>query len=171
MEEFTMIPIQCILHPTDFSAGSEATLQLACAVACDYNARLIIVYVAEFPMSGSGEGVITPDPAKYEEELFHRFHQLKAHHPDLDLDRRLVLDDDPAQAIVEQARANACDLIIMATHGRTGLGRLFLGSVAEEVIRKAPCPVLTVRMSRPRMTKAKRAEPAKVKAALTAPAN
>jgi nucleotide-binding universal stress UspA family protein len=166
-----MIPVHCILHPTDFSAGSEATLQLACAVARDYNARLAIVYVVTFPLSGSGEGVIAPDPAKYKEELFRRFHQLKAQHPDIDLERRLILDDDPAQAIVEQAHANACDLIIMATHGRTGVSRLFLGSVAEDVIRKAPCPVLTVRMSRTRTTKPKRAEPAKAKAALSAPAN
>lgn len=56
-----------------------------------------------------------------------------------------LLDGDPATVIVRHAEATACDLIVMGTHGRTGLGRMFLGSVAEQVMRRAPCPVLTVK--------------------------
>jgi nucleotide-binding universal stress UspA family protein len=55
----------------------------------------------------------------------------------------------PATEILRTARALECDLIVMGTHGRTGVGRLLMGSVAEEVLRKAPCPVLTVKTAIP----------------------
>jgi universal stress protein A len=58
---------------------------------------------------------------------------------------RLVTMGIPYQNIVEMATAESVDLIVMATHGRTGLGHLVLGSVAERVVRLAPCPVLTIR--------------------------
>ena len=54
-------------------------------------------------------------------------------------------EGDPATEILQFAQQIKCDLIVMGTHGRTGLGRLFLGSVAEQVLRKAPCAVLTVK--------------------------
>jgi nucleotide-binding universal stress UspA family protein len=56
-----------------------------------------------------------------------------------------VVTGEPSQAIVEHAKTGAFDLIVMSTQGRTGLTHLFLGSVAERVLRSAPCPVLTVR--------------------------
>src|SRR5262249_59188485 len=61
----------------------------------------------------------------------------------------LVREGDPVAEILRAARARDCDLIVMGTHGRTGLRRLLLGSVAEGVMRKAPCPVLTARPSSP----------------------
>ncbi len=60
------------------------------------------------------------------------------------VDRRLLVGD-PATEIVRIAEEEPCDVVVMGTHGRTGLGRLLMGSVAEEVLRKAPCPVLTVK--------------------------
>jgi nucleotide-binding universal stress UspA family protein len=57
----------------------------------------------------------------------------------------LLADGIPAEEIVKVASDRGCDLIVMGTHGRTGVGRLLLGSVAEEVMRKAPCPVLTLK--------------------------
>ena len=56
-----------------------------------------------------------------------------------------VITGRPAQSIIEHAGSAGCDLIVMATHGRTGLSHAVMGSVAERVLRKAPCPVLTVR--------------------------
>jgi nucleotide-binding universal stress UspA family protein len=63
--------------------------------------------------------------------------------------RYLLVEGNPAAEILSAAREGNCDLIVMGTHGRTGLNRLLMGSVAEEVVRKAPCPVLTVRADVP----------------------
>jgi nucleotide-binding universal stress UspA family protein len=60
-----------------------------------------------------------------------------------------IVDGFPGEEIVRVATEDNCDLIVMSTHGRTGLGRLLTGSVAEEVLRKAPCPVLTIRSPMP----------------------
>jgi nucleotide-binding universal stress UspA family protein len=63
--------------------------------------------------------------------------------------QHLLAEGDPATAILRAARDNHCDLIVMGTHGRTGLRRLLMGSVAEQVVRKAPCLVLTVKAGGP----------------------
>jgi nucleotide-binding universal stress UspA family protein len=60
-----------------------------------------------------------------------------------------IFQGDPATEILAAAEKIKCDLIVMGTHGRTGLGRLLMGSVAEQVVRKAPCPVLTVKTPLP----------------------
>jgi nucleotide-binding universal stress UspA family protein len=60
------------------------------------------------------------------------------------VERRLVIGD-PALEILDEAQESKVDLIVMGTHGRSGLGRLLMGSVAESVVRKAACPVLTVK--------------------------
>ncbi len=57
----------------------------------------------------------------------------------------MCVDGDPAREILRVAAENECDLIVMGTHGRTGLERVLMGSVAEAVSRKAPCPVLTAK--------------------------
>jgi nucleotide-binding universal stress UspA family protein len=69
----------------------------------------------------------------------------------------LVITGRPASAIVEEASAGRFDLIVMGTHGRTGLTHALLGSVAERVVQKAPCPVLTVRDAVPAAAKAESA--------------
>jgi nucleotide-binding universal stress UspA family protein len=70
---------------------------------------------------------------------------MKQAHPSLTILHRLV-DGDPASHILNISESAKADLIIMGTHGWTGLSRLLMGSVAEKVMRKAPCPVLTIRM-------------------------
>ena len=65
-----------------------------------------------------------------------------------------VHEGDPATQIVRVAQETRCDLIVLGTHGRTGLGRLLMGSVAEQVLRKAPCPVLTVKTPFPETSSA-----------------
>jgi nucleotide-binding universal stress UspA family protein len=69
-------------------------------------------------------------------------------HPAMDFCHRLV-EGEPAEEIIRVARELECDLIVMGTYGRTGLARFFTGSVAEEVMRGAPCPVVTVRVPMP----------------------
>lgn len=138
-----MLPIHTILHPTDFSERSQEALQMACGLARDYGARLILLHVAMPPTLVYAGGVLPPESdellARSREQLL----QLIVPDAGINIERRFV-EGDPATAILEQAEAGQVDLIVMGTHGRTGLGRLFMGSVAEEVARRAPCPVLTM---------------------------
>jgi nucleotide-binding universal stress UspA family protein len=144
-----MLPIRTILHPTDFSDRSGYALHLACALARDHGARVDILHVTPRPFLAYGEGVIPPDPEFVSQEARQR----------LDT-RRRIEEGDEAEVILRVARETPADLIVMGTHGRTGLGRLLMGSVAEQVVRRASCPVLTVSTPFPPTPDAPVAEPA-----------
>jgi nucleotide-binding universal stress UspA family protein len=145
-KETTMLPLGTILHPTDFSEHSEFAFRVACALARDYKARLILLHVLTPPMMVyGGEPVLAetwPSVKEVEEKL--RQLQNQAHHVRAEIQ---VLEGDPVDMILRAAEETHSDVIVMGTHGRTGLGRLLLGSVAESVIRKAPCPVLSAKPS------------------------
>ena len=81
-----------------------------------------------------------PEPAH--EELYHMLHQVLPTDPAVSHEHRLVTGD-PATAIVNLAEMEGAELIVMGTHGRTGLSRVLMGSVAELVVRRSKCPVLT----------------------------
>jgi nucleotide-binding universal stress UspA family protein len=138
-----MLPIRTILHPTDFSDRSGHALQLASALARDYQARLVLLHVIPRPVIGYGEGVIPPEPEFVREEAQEQLDRLAVPGGGVVAERRLG-EGDPAAVILHFAREAHADLVVMGTHGRTGLGRLLMGSVAEQVVRRAPCPVLTV---------------------------
>jgi nucleotide-binding universal stress UspA family protein len=138
-----MLPIRTILHPTDFSDRSRNALQLAAALARDYRARLVLLHVLPRPVVAYGDGLVPPDPEDLRAEVREELDRLTVPGPDLPTDRR-VAEGDPAGVILHLAREAPADLIVLGTHGRTGLGRLLMGSVAEQVVRRAPCPVLTV---------------------------
>ncbi len=139
-----MLPMRCILHPTDFSAPAAFAFQVACSLARDHEANLVITHVAspaEVLLYKKIVGRV--QPREYYQEIGDKLRQLKA--PDkVTLDYRLD-EGDPAKEIIRVARETKCGLIVLGTHGRTGLGRLLMGSVAEQVVRLAPCPVLTVK--------------------------
>jgi len=137
-----MLPIHTILHPTDFSEHSEHALQFASGLAKDYGAQLILVHVIVPPPVIYGEGLLTTD-VFVDREAQERLHQWPVPDERVHVTRQCV-EGDPATEIVRVARESAADLIIMGTHGRTGLSRLLMGSVAEQVVRQAPCPLLTV---------------------------
>jgi universal stress protein A len=139
-----MLPIRIVLHPTDFSDRSENAFRLACALARDYDARLVILHVADLPVLAYGEGVVPPDPEIYQASLRDQLEGLHIPIPGLRVERRFEEGDPPAE-ILRVADEIGADLIVLGTHGRTGLGRLLMGSVAERVMRKATCPVLTVK--------------------------
>jgi nucleotide-binding universal stress UspA family protein len=139
-----MLPIKTILHPTDFSERSDAAYRLAGALARDYDARLVIVHVAEPPVAIYGPDLILPPTESYEQPLRAKLQELTRRDPTIRVEERFV-EGDPAKEILRVAKETQCDLIVMGTHGRTGLGRLLMGSVAEQVVRKARCPVLTVK--------------------------
>lgn len=133
-----------ILFPVDFSTLGEAALDLATSLARDRGAKLLIVHVEEPPMAyGGGEmyyGIEEPD----REELMRMLSQVLPTDPTVGYEHRMLLGS-PATAIVHLAEKEGVDMIVMPTHGRTGLFRMLVGSVAEEVVRKAKCPVLTVK--------------------------
>jgi nucleotide-binding universal stress UspA family protein len=142
-----MLPIRKILHATDFSEHSESAFRLACALARDYAAPLVLLHVHS-PFVAYGDGLVAALPPDYTERLREDLRGLDPHDPRVVIERRLI-EGDPAAEVLRVARESGCDLIVLGTHGRTGLGRLLMGSVAEAVVRKAPCPVLTVKTPTP----------------------
>ena len=133
-----------ILFPTDFSPASDAALGHASAMARGTGAELIILHVEEPPLAyGSGEmyyGV-----SEFNTETIRKMlDAVKPTAADIRVVRRLEIGD-PAAEIVRVAKDENVDMIVMGTHGRTGLLRLLMGSVAELVVRRAHCNVLTVR--------------------------
>jgi nucleotide-binding universal stress UspA family protein len=141
--------IRTILHPTDFSSGSDVAFRYACDLALDYDAKLVVVF-AQGPVIPMGaEGVVlSADPAELRAVGEKQLNGIRPTNPAVRIER--VYRDGPATGEILATAAEAkADLIVMGTHGRTGIGRLVLGSVAEEVLRKAPCPVLTVKATAP----------------------
>ena len=140
-----------ILVPTDFSAPSEAALAYGRELANRFDAALHLIHVAENPFLRAVVG----DRRSLEDALVRR---LQDRLTEADSRRGAVAmleqSDEPANEILRYAKAANIDLIVMGTHGRTGLARVVLGSVAEAVVRAAPCPVLTVHSPHPATTAA-----------------
>ena len=139
-----MLAIKTILHPTDFSEPAAFAFRLACTLARDYGSRLVVLHVAEPPMAFAGEGVLMLPAAVDLQPLRERLQQLRPGDPKVPLDHMLV-EGAAVHEILRVAEETKCDMIVIGTHGRTGLGRLLMGSVAEQVVRRAPCPVITVK--------------------------
>lgn len=140
-----MLPVRTILHPTDFSEQAQHAFAAAHALARDHGSRLVVLYVRAPAVVGYGElGPVVPDPMWEPADVKATLAALRLPDPGVEVEYR-VAEGDTAAEIVRLARVLAADLIVMGTHGRTGLGRLLLGSVAEAVLRRAPCPVLTLR--------------------------
>lgn len=145
------VDYQTLLAPIDFSDHSRTALRLTKTVAGRYGATQQLLFVAEkrvlptFSDTGiPGVGVVEMDPdivANAETAL--ESLNTKVEGPDVDSDYH-VQEGDVAQAIVDFAKSNAVDLIVMATRGLSGIDRFVMGSNTERVVRTAPCPVLTV---------------------------
>jgi nucleotide-binding universal stress UspA family protein len=140
-----MMRFHTILHPTDFSPCSANAFRYACALARDCDAKLICLHVVEPAVAIVGEGALVPDDLEeLRSEARKQLDELRPSDPKVRLER--LLREGPAPKVVLDAVDEfGADLIVMGTHGRTGLKRLLMGSVAEIVLRKAPCPVLTVK--------------------------
>ncbi len=133
-----------ILVPIDFSAGSEAALEMATSLARDSGGSLILTHVEIIPLSAAGGEYLYAIPEPPTEELLAKLNAVAVPDSQVPVERRL-LAGDPADAIIRLAETEGADMIVMGTHGRRGLTRLLMGSVAEAVVRAAPCPVLTVK--------------------------
>ena len=137
-----MIVIKNVLVGTDFSSPSDAALIYGRALARRFGASLHLLHAVEnffLRPTASDPQALKASKARALDALL------------TDEDRRrgarsgIEMSDSPAEAIVDYAKAEGIDLIVIGTHGRSGMSRLLVGSVAEHVLRTAPCPVLTVR--------------------------
>ena len=128
-----------VLFATDF-ATSEAALEVATSLACAAGATLLIVHVEEPPLAYGGIAFdYRPDEPR--EETLRTLKEVVPTDISVPFEHRLIAGL-PAPAILELARREKVDLIVLATHGRSGLKRLLLGSVADKLIRNAAVPVL-----------------------------
>jgi nucleotide-binding universal stress UspA family protein len=138
-----MIILKNILVPTDFGAPAEAALRYGRTLAETFGAALHVLHVADTALFQARFA----DPAALEATARRQLGERTAVDARQRYTTHAVFEtfDSPTEAIVRYARAATIDLIVMGTHGRRGADRLLMGSVAERVVRLAPCPVLTVR--------------------------
>jgi len=142
-----------VLHPTDFSKASNAAFTRSLTEARDSRGELVLVHVLSpvVAMAGAGEAYVTPG-------VYEEMNRSARAWAQKQLDRLLakargarvrargtLLDGVTHEQIVRAAKQQHARMIVMGTHGRTGVARFFLGSVAARVAATAPCPVLTVR--------------------------
>ena len=146
-----MIKLDRILVPTDLSEFSKHALRYGCEFANRFNAELHLINIVQDVVAMVPEpGMAFPAPGEYLQELQQASSQALAELPDPTLLRgasvvRHVRVGTPFLEIVRYAKETGIDLIVIGTHGRSGLAHVLLGSTAEKVVRKSPCPVLTVR--------------------------
>lgn len=145
-----------ILFPTDFSLASDAALPHAEALAKQSNARLLIVHVEEPPLAYGGGELYYGLPEPNSERILKMLEDVKPSDPSVPYTHRLTMGD-PAGEVVRMAADENAEMIILGTHGRTGMTRLLMGSVAEAIVRRAPCPVLVYREVAERLAKKKAA--------------
>ena len=147
----TMLPLRKILCPIDWSEPSYAALDRAGELAARFGAELCVLHVVPFsPPFPADLMVIVPHAVETDRERMEaaarQLDEVMARHPQLHVKMRpIVKMGYTANEIACLAREENADLIMLATHGRSGLTHLMLGSVAEKVLHLSPCPVLTVR--------------------------
>ncbi len=145
-----MLKFNLVVVPTDFSDHSLRALPYAVGFAEQFGARLALVYVLEPSLQlsdiawvGVDERAVDADHMSHARASLD--HLARERVPDEIACETHVLHGHPVDAIVEFASESGADLIVMATHGRSGLSHVLMGSIAENVVRRAPCPVLTLK--------------------------
>ena len=147
-----MINLKRILVPTDFSDSANHALRYGISFAREYKAELILLHVVE-TLSVGYAGDLFPVPmAEVLEEIAGYAETELAKLVVLARERgveasKVVIQGKPPTEIIQYARANAIDMIVLGTHGRGVLDHALFGSTTERVVRKAPCPVLTCRLA------------------------
>lgn len=144
--------IKTILFPTDFSNGARAAMDSALSLAKDYDAKLVLLYVIQdisiaewyIPSSISAADFTEEMKTSAGKEMEKWAVEAKAKVKDVD---QMVVHGVPFVEIIRTAKEKNADLIVIGTHGRTGIDHMLFGSTAEKVVRKSPCPVLTVRIA------------------------
>jgi nucleotide-binding universal stress UspA family protein len=144
--------IKTILFPTDFSQGARAAMDHAVTLARDYRAKLLLLYVIQdisiaewyIPSTLSVTDLVDDMQKSAEKEMEKWGAEVAATVPNVE---RLIVRGVPFVEIIRTAKERGADLIVIGTHGRTGIDHMLFGSTAEKVVRKASCPVLTVRIA------------------------
>jgi nucleotide-binding universal stress UspA family protein len=146
-----MFKPRVILHPTDYSDTSAYALQIAADLARLHQATILVLHVAETlgPENVTyGEAISELEPAGYRRRLEEDLRRQVPAPSGVSI-QYLLSEGDPSREIDRVAREHHADLIVMGTHGRTGLSRLLTGSIGEEIIRTASCPVLVIKIPVP----------------------
>jgi len=154
-----MVSLDVIVVPTDFSEHSLAALDFAVGLADKYDAKLEVVFVNEPGLSISDMAWVGVDERAMDDK---KIKESRRHIEEIILERipvdvaadAEIIHGEAVSKIIEFAEDVNADLIVMATHGRTGVSHVLLGSVAEQVVRKAPCPVLTLKQPAKKQPKA-----------------
>ena len=147
-----MKPFTKILIPVDFSSHSDEAVRFAADLSRRYEASVTLVHVYEIVAYALPDGYILYTESQLASMMSEFERLLEAAKANAEAAGALRVDTKMLQGVVSSeivgfAEDGGYDLIIMGTHGRTGLKHALLGSVAEQVIRKAPCPVMTVRLA------------------------
>ncbi len=148
-----MIDIKRVLAPTDFSAHSDQAVRFACGLAERFDAELHLVHILSEIIPAGPDPLLMPVmPPQFYQENEDRANQTLRNliQPSWGKPANVVTAvrwGSPVEAIVDYAQEQQIDMIVIATHGRTGLSHVLLGSVAERIVREAHCPVLTIRDS------------------------
>jgi nucleotide-binding universal stress UspA family protein len=146
-----VLEIRSILAPADFSAHSERAVAYACGLAERLDAELHLLHVLSEILPAGPDPLLMPVmPPEYYEENEERASETLGRllQPGWGSPQSIVTSvrwGSPVEGIVAYAAELRVDLLVIATHGRTGLSHVLLGSVAERIVREAPCPVLTIR--------------------------
>ncbi|MDH3198158.1 MAG: universal stress protein [Candidatus Krumholzibacteria bacterium] len=145
-----MLAFKIIVVPTDFSDHSLRALPYAVSLAEKFNARLKVIFVSEPALQVADVAWVGIDERSMSQEHLEEARRnleriaLEQVPTDVQVDAE-VLTGDAVEAVISYARDVNADLVVMATHGRGGLSHMLMGSVAEQIVRKAPCPVLTLK--------------------------
>lgn len=139
-----------ILVPTDGSEASLDAVDEAAELADEQGARIHVLYVLDLTMLADADSVTVVDAMEASGEEAIEQARTRARETGVEAVEASVQRGTPYRAILEYADENDIDLVVMGTHGRTGLNRLLLGSVTEKLVRLSPVPVLTVRPDRQR---------------------
>jgi len=147
-----MKDFKTILFATDFSESSDYAFQYAYSLARKFNARLLVVHIINEPVDLRGFYVPHISFEKLEEEIEEGAQKMmekfcRTHIRDYDNYETFIVPGIPYDEIIKKATENSADLIILGTHGRTGLDHVLFGSTAEKVVRKSTVPVMTIRIS------------------------
>ena len=141
-----MDTISRILVPTDFSAHADEAFRVAHTLARATGAEVIVFHVARPPAVVTEGGELLAGPGQEPTDLWERFREIQSGDPRVRVEHRVIVADRPgATPILEILDKLGCDLIVMGTHGRRGLRHLLFGSVTEDVVRRARCPVMVVK--------------------------
>jgi nucleotide-binding universal stress UspA family protein len=142
-----MDAIRKILVPTDFSAHADEAFRVAHTVARATGAAVVVFHVATPPAVVTEGGKFLAEAGKKEaSNLWDRFQPLRALDPQVRVEHQVIVAEKPgANHVLEILDRLGCDLIVMGTHGRSWLKHRLFGSVTEEVVRRARCPVLVVK--------------------------